>query len=324
MPELPTSIGRVGLAAAGSGPPSTRTSPSRPRPRPRRRRLATARRVARTSCAVGQARRSGTAPRPGPPAAGPDGRWTCRRGPGAGPATPPAGAAGRRTRLTGRGGAPSSGSPRTCRAARTRSVAAGVDHEHQHAPVALGAVGDLEVVDVDAHLPEQGGHLGQDTRAGPDTGTRTSAVVLAGGDPGRQVDPGLPGPLEHFEQHLAVAVRRRSGAPRRAPSAAGRGRRGSRPGSRRRRRARWPDRRPRSVVMSRKPPGRQAEQGGVLEGGVGGQVHQGGGGQVGDVRDQGHQVVVAGGGQLDDVRPQGADDGAHGGERHRVGVRPSG
>ena len=42
------------------------------------------------------------------------------------------------------------------------------------------------------------------------------------------------------------------------------------------------------------PTGGQAQQGGVLEGGVGGQVHEGGRGQVRDVGHHGDQVVVAG------------------------------
>src|SRR5579875_3629413 len=37
----------------------------------------------------------------------------------------------------------------------------GGDHEHQDPPAALDRVGDLEVVDVDAQLPQEGGDLGQ-------------------------------------------------------------------------------------------------------------------------------------------------------------------
>ena len=66
--------------------------------------------------------------------------------------------------------------------------------------------------------------------------------------------------------------------------------------------------------------GRQPEQGGVLEGGVGGQVHQRGGREVRDVGDHGDQVVVAAGGQLHHVGAQRADRRADGGEGHRVGV----
>ena len=81
-----------------------------------------------------------------------------------------------------------------------------VDHQHQHAPVAFGAVGDLEVVDVDPHLPEQGGDLGQDP--GP-VGDRHPDLGrgLARRRPGRQVDPGLAGPLEQVEQQRPVARR---------------------------------------------------------------------------------------------------------------------
>ena len=47
-------------------------------------------------------------------------------------------------------------------------------------------------------------------------------------------------------------------------------------------------------VMSRKPPGGQLQQGGVLLAQAGGQVHQGGRGQVGHVGDHRHQGVVLG------------------------------
>ena len=66
--------------------------------------------------------------------------------------------------------------------------------------------------------------------------------------------------------------------------------------------------------------GCQAKEGGVLQSGIGGQVHQGGGGEMGHVRYQGDHVVVAGGGQFNHVRPQLAHYRPDGGKRDGVGV----
>ncbi len=57
-------------------------------------------------------------------------------------------------------------------------------------------------------------------------------------------------------------------------------------------------------VMSRNPPGGQLEEGGVLLAQSGGQVHQGGRGEVGHVGHHRHQRVVLGRGQGHHVGPE--------------------
>ena len=59
------------------------------------------------------------------------------------------------------------------------------------------------------------------------------------------------------------------------------------------------------------PAGGQLEEGGMLLAQAGGQVHQGGRGQVGNVGDHGHQGVVLVGGQGHHVGPEVGEHGAH-------------
>ena len=192
------------------------------------------------------------------------------------------------------------------------------DHHHQHALGALDRVGDLQVLDVDVQLAEQGGDLGQHARPvghrHPDLGQLLGLGQLAG-----QADPGHPRPLEGVEQAVPVAggdqvphvgQRRHQAVEGLDDGGAVLGADvGPDPGGAGGDAGHVPE-----------PPGGQPQEGGVLGGAVGGEGHQGGGGEVGHVGHHGHHLVVAVGLEGDHVGPHGRHERADAGERGRVGV----
>ena len=210
VPELPRSRGRSGTcrrdrppSTRDAGPPSTATAAPRP---------ATAAAVRATSSPSDRPRMVDV---PSARAASSRARWEIDLSPGTRmvpvSGRPPRTTGARRpharaTALTGRSppGCSRRGSRAPSRVA-TSVGAVSVHHEHQHPAVALDAVGDLEVDDVDAEVAGQGGDLGQHPGAvghrDPDLGQLLRARgAFAEGPPGRG------GPVEDLEQRGAVAV----------------------------------------------------------------------------------------------------------------------
>jgi hypothetical protein len=166
----------------------------------------------------------------------------------------------------------------------------GVHHEHQHTALALGAVGDLHVGDVHTQVARQGGDLGQHPGL-VGYGHPQLRQALGRHGVGGQRAAGRGGPPQHLEQPGPVPgrhpVTHGGQVPEQGVEGGHDGRRvlgahvgpdgglaGGHPGH-------VPE-----------PAGRQAQQGPVLLGHPVGQVHEGGGRQVGHVRHHGHQRVV--------------------------------
>ena len=152
-------------------------------------------------------------------------------------------------------------------------------------------MGDLEVLDVHVELAGQGGDLGQHAGA---VGHRHAQLdeLVGPGRPGRQADARPTSALEGPQQGFTIALvddlpRLLQGQDETVEDLHDGGAVlgtdvGPDPG--------MAGRHPRHVAEASR---RQPQQGGVLLGPLGGQAHEGGGGQVGNVGDDGHEGVVA-------------------------------
>ena len=271
--------------------------------------------------AVGEAAQTGPTLGPGRQQQGPVGDGLVARDARAGRASRPAdGRRRRRRRVTTRAAGRAGGTPRCSSAARTCSAGRGVDHQHQDAPVALGAWAISRSKMLTPSSPSRV-VTSASTPGRSGTGTRTSAMLARGGAPDGQVDPRLPGPLERPQHPVAVPGRPPAGARRRrAAPAAGRGTSTISARFSTQTSGQMPGMAGGDAGHVPKAAGRQPQQGGVLGGGVGGQVHQGGRGQVRDVGDHGHQVVVALGATWPPRWRRARRPRPGGGRRRRVGA----
>src|SRR5579875_3067929 len=176
------------------------------------------------------------------------------------------------------------------------------NEQGEHAPGALGGVGDGQVVDVDVEVSGQAGEFGQHPLAVRDGDPQLGQAVGPGGS-GRQGAAGRAGPAQELEQAGPIGpgnlgsqlgeVGQQAVQPGHdglgvlgADVAPDVGLAGGDPG------------------YVPEPAGGQAQQGAVGPSPVGGCIHEGGGDQVGHVGHHRHQPVVVLGGKGGDVGPE--------------------